>query len=319
MDSVQALLSADGFEDVVARSEALDHVSTKADQAIQAYKAADQVATTLKTQADEAAATQETAAATAQDALAAAEQTQKDADAAVAAAATERQGLIVQLAAARSTSAEVEQARQDQIDAERQQRAEAAALAARTQPAASTTPTTTAPVTTPPATTAPVTTPPATTTPVTTPPATTTPPTATPPATTTPTPPATGGSSSGSTSSAEVAIAWAKSKLGLPYLWGGTGPSGYDCSGLTQGAWRSAGVNLNRTSRDQYTQVQKISYDEMRPGDLIFYGTSTQTSSIYHVAMYLGNGQMIEAPKPGDVVKISSVRWTNSMPYAGRP
>lgn len=103
-------------------------------------------------------------------------------------------------------------------------------------------------------------------------------------------------------------------------MWGGTGPNGYDCSGLTQGAWRSAGVSLNRTSRDQYRQVKKISYNELRPGDLVFWGTNpNDASSVYHVAMYIGGGQIIEAPKPGTPVRIASMRYSGTMTYAGRP
>lgn len=314
MDSVQALLSADGFEDVVARREALSHVSSRADQAVQTYLAAEQVAATLKKQADTAAQAQETAAAAAEAALAAAEQAQSDADSAVAAAQAERQSLIVQLAAARNTSAEVEQQRQDQIDAERQQRAEASAQAERTTVPAAAAPAN--PSTPPPAASTPppaaTTTPPSTTTP---PPATTTPP----PAATTP-PPAGGGTSSGSTAAAQTAIAWAKDRIGLPYVWGGTGPTGFDCSGLTQGAWKAAGVNLSRTSRDQYRQVKKIAYSEMREGDLVFWGSNpNDANSVYHVAMYIGNGQIIEAPSPGNPVRISPMRYSNSMAYAGRP
>jgi cell wall-associated NlpC family hydrolase len=103
-------------------------------------------------------------------------------------------------------------------------------------------------------------------------------------------------------------------------VWGGTGPNGYDCSGLTQGAWRAGGVTLNRTSRDQYRQVKKIAYSELRPGDLVFWGSNpNDASTVYHVAMYIGGGQIIEAPSPGNTVKISSMRYTNSMAYAGRP
>ena len=122
-----------------------------------------------------------------------------------------------------------------------------------------------------------------------------------------------------SASKAETAIAWARTKLGLPYVWGGTGPNGYDCSGLTQGAWRAAGVTLNRTSRDQYRQVTKISYSNLQPGDLVFWGTNkNDASSVYHVALYIGNGQILEAPREGVPVKISPMRYTNSMAYAGR-
>lgn len=324
MDTVQALLSADGFQDVVARSEALEHVSTQADQAVQRYLAAEQVATTLKDKADEAAQAQETAAAAAQTAFAAAETAQSDASAAVASAQTERQGLITRLAAARSTSAEVEQARQDQVDAERRQRAEAAAQAARTATPAATTPgtpsagtpgtatpsTPSAPTPSTPAPSTPTPSTPSPSTPAPAAPAPTTPPVVTPPPAPTP-PPASSG--------ADAAIAWAHTRIGLPYLWGGTGPNGYDCSGLTQGAWRAGGVTLNRTSRDQYRQVTKISYNDLQPGDLVFWGTNpNDASSVYHVALYIGNGQILEAPRPGVNVKISPMRYASTMAYAGR-
>lgn len=316
MDTVEALLSADGFQDVVARSEGLSRVSTQADEAVQTYLASEQVATTLKSNAEQAAAEQESASAAAEQALAAAEQAQTDADAAVATVATDRQALIVQLAAARSTSADVEQQRQDQVDAERRQRTEAEARAQREQAPAAPAPSTPA--------TGGSTGDTGTTTPSTPPANPSTPPAApstpsTPPSTPA-TPPASGGSSSGTTTGADAAIAWAKDRIGLPYLWGGTGPSGYDCSGLTQGAWRSGGVTLNRTSRDQYRQVQKISYDQLRPGDLVFWGTNpNDAASVYHVAMYIGGGQIIEAPAPGQTVRIASMRYANTMTYAGRP
>ncbi|WP_370514121.1 C40 family peptidase [Cellulomonas sp. JZ18] len=108
--------------------------------------------------------------------------------------------------------------------------------------------------------------------------------------------------------------------MGLPYVWGGTGPNGYDCSGLTSGAWRSAGVNLNRTSREQYKQVLKISYDQMRPGDLVFWGSNPNNpDSITHVAVYAGNGQIVEASRPGVPLRQVAMRWSGTMPFAGRP
>ncbi|MFS0702794.1 C40 family peptidase, partial [Cellulomonas sp. 179-A 4D5 NHS] len=128
------------------------------------------------------------------------------------------------------------------------------------------------------------------------------------------------GRSRGSAGQGETASAWARAQTGIPYLWGGTGPSGYDCSGLTGGAWRSAGVNLNRTSRDQYKQVLKISYDSMRPGDLVFWSTDPNNpDKIHHVAMYVGGGQIMEAAREGVPVRLTSMRWSGTMPYAGRP
>ena len=128
------------------------------------------------------------------------------------------------------------------------------------------------------------------------------------------------GTSRGSAAAGSAAVAWAQSKVGLPYVWGGVGPDGYDCSGLTMGAWRSAGVNLNRTSRDQYKQVLKISYDQLRPGDLVFWGSNpSDPNSIHHVAMWVGGGQIVEASRPGVPLRVTSMRWSGTMPYAGRP
>ncbi|KMM46344.1 glycoside hydrolase, partial [Cellulomonas sp. A375-1] len=189
-------------------------------------------------------------------------------------------------------------------------------------PTTPTTPPPTNPTTPPPAN--PTTPPPAN--PTTPPPAN---PTTPPPAPTTPPPPKPTtppsqyglgtGISRGSAAQGQNAVAVAKTRLGAPYVWGGTGP-GYDCSGLTMTSWRSAGVAINRTSRDQYKQVLKIRYADMRPGDLVFWGTNpNDPGSIYHVAMYIGGGQIIEAPRPGVAVRITSMRWAGSMPYAGRP
>jgi len=102
-------------------------------------------------------------------------------------------------------------------------------------------------------------------------------------------------------------------------VYGGTGP-GYDCSGLTSRAWSAAGVDITRTSRSQYQRVRKIPYDQLRPGDLIFYASNTSDpSTIRHVAMYTGNGMMIEARQPGSPVHEVAMRWADAMPYAGRP
>lgn len=128
------------------------------------------------------------------------------------------------------------------------------------------------------------------------------------------------GTSRGSSSAGAGAVAWARSRVGLPYQWGGAGPYSYDCSGLTMRAWQSAGVGLPHSSRAQYASVRKVSYSSMRMGDLIFWGRSTSDpSSIYHVAIYAGGGLMVEAPRTGLDVRVVPVRWTRAMPYAGRP
>jgi len=128
------------------------------------------------------------------------------------------------------------------------------------------------------------------------------------------------GVSQGSAAQGREALAWARSKIGTEYQWGGDGNPGYDCSGLTSGAWNAAGVWITRTSRSQYLTVGKVSYDRMRPGDLIFYANDTSDpSTIRHVAIYAGGGMMVEAPRPGIDVRETPVRWDEVMPYAGRP
>ncbi|MFF2454800.1 NlpC/P60 family protein [Isoptericola sp. NPDC058082] len=135
-----------------------------------------------------------------------------------------------------------------------------------------------------------------------------------------PDPPPVSGVGQGSAAQGREALAWARSKIGTPYQWGGDGDPGYDCSGLTSGAWNAAGVWITRTSRSQYLTVGKVSYDRMRPGDLIFYANDTSDpSTIRHVAIYAGGGMMVEAPRPGIDVRETPVRWDEVMPYAGRP
>ncbi|WUJ73232.1 NlpC/P60 family protein [Kribbella soli] len=127
-----------------------------------------------------------------------------------------------------------------------------------------------------------------------------------------------GGHSSGG--SARDAINFALRQLGDMYLWGATGPSRWDCSGLTQGAWERAGVQLPHYSVAQYEQIQHIDEDELRPGDLIFWATNpSDPGTIHHVAMYLGNGQMIHAPRTGKPVQIDSVYYWIPPNFFGRP
>ncbi len=84
--------------------------------------------------------------------------------------------------------------------------------------------------------------------------------------------------------------------LGVPYVWGGESYGGVDCSGLTMLAWESAGVDLPHLSRAQYGYGTHVSLGDMEAGDLIFWSSDGTQSGIYHVALYLGDGEMIEAP-----------------------
>ena len=118
---------------------------------------------------------------------------------------------------------------------------------------------------------------------------------------------------------ADTAIATAKSYLGVPYVWGGESYGGVDCSGLTMLAWGSAGVDLPHLSRAQYGYGTHVPIGSMEAGDLIFWSSNGTQSGIYHVAIYLGGGQMIEAPTFGVPVRITGVySWGSIMPYAVR-
>ncbi|MFJ6351258.1 NlpC/P60 family protein [Streptomyces sp. NPDC092046] len=108
---------------------------------------------------------------------------------------------------------------------------------------------------------------------------------------------------------ATEAIAFAQAQLGKPYVWGATGPSAYDCSGLTQAAWRAAGVSLPRTTYTQINAGRRVSRSELAPGDLVFF-----YSGISHVGLYIGGGQMIHAPRPGAPVRVAPI---DEMPFAG--
>lgn len=99
---------------------------------------------------------------------------------------------------------------------------------------------------------------------------------------------------------ANSVIATAKQYLGVPYVWGGSTPSGFDCSGFTSYVYRSVGISLPRTSRAQQNVGTRISLSQVQPGDLVFRG-----SPAYHVGIYIGGGQYIHAPQTGDVVKIA--------------
>ncbi len=103
-------------------------------------------------------------------------------------------------------------------------------------------------------------------------------------------------------SGAAGAIAAAQSKLGTPYRWGGTSPSGFDCSGLMLWSWAQVGVSLPRTSGAQRAGTQRITREQLQPGDLVFHRIP-----VGHVGMYIGGGQMIHSPHTGDVVKISPI------------
>jgi len=138
------------------------------------------------------------------------------------------------------------------------------------------------------------------TTPKPTTPAPTTPPPTTPPPTTDPDPKP--------SSKVETAIAYAQAQLGEPYKWGGAGPSSWDCSGLVMKAYGAAGISLSHYAPTQFKAGTKVSVSNIKRGDLLFWSNGS-VASIYHVAIYLGNGKMIHAPRTGRNVEIVSVSY----------
>ncbi|MFJ9553079.1 C40 family peptidase [Nocardiopsis sp. NPDC101807] len=114
----------------------------------------------------------------------------------------------------------------------------------------------------------------------------------------------------------EQVIANAETQLGVPYVWGGTTPDvGFDCSGLLQWAFREAGVSIPRVTHDQWNAGERVEYEDLQRGDLLFWRSDpTAPDYISHVAIYLGEGMMLEAPRTGLDVRVTPVRTRN---YAG--
>jgi peptidoglycan DL-endopeptidase CwlO len=116
-----------------------------------------------------------------------------------------------------------------------------------------------------------------------------------------------------SSHAAAVAIAFAEAQLGKPYLWGGTGPDAFDCSGLVMASYRAAGVDIPRTSEAQWAWGPRVSPSQVQPGDLVFFvGADGTRTSPGHVGLVIGGGMMIEAFAPGFPIRIT--RYTNSDP-----
>ncbi|MER8015778.1 NlpC/P60 family protein [Streptomyces griseoluteus] len=119
----------------------------------------------------------------------------------------------------------------------------------------------------------------------------------------------TSGTSAEATSAGARAVAFATAQLGKPYVWGAEGPDSFDCSGLTSQAWADAGTLIPRTSQEQWKQLPHVDVTEMRPGDLVIY-----FSDATHVGMYVGDGKIIHAPRPGRTVTVAGA---GTMPILG--
>lgn len=109
-----------------------------------------------------------------------------------------------------------------------------------------------------------------------------------------------------SVATSPVTLSWLFSELGKTYVYGATGPNTFDCSGLTQFVWNKAGVSIPRVAIDQDSYAVPVPLSDVRPGDLVFFG-----ADVHHVGMYIGDGLMINAPHTGDVVRVSSIWWSD--------
>ena len=299
LDSIAPYLSADGLRTVETKQATLNSFSASANVKMQKVAALEQVANVMNDAAIQAQAKQAEATAQVETRSAAAQSAANNARDAQAMTAARRDALVAELARKQNTTVELINQREAELEAQRQAaaaeaaRQAAAAEAARQQAAAeavrrareqqnSYTPA--------------------------------------------PAPaasydddddtPSSGGGGGGNSDAAAGAIAWAKSKLGAQYVWAGEGP-GYDCSGLVTMAYRSQGIYLTHWSQAQYSEGTRVPVSQAQPGDLIFW--NWDGGNIDHVAIYLGNNQIIEAPTFGVPVRITSIYgWSAVLPYAVR-
>jgi len=294
LSKYSTLLDSDGPQQLLERSSAYASTQQAMAARLDALSASEVVH-------DSAVRRAKAALASKKDAVARQKQARDDIDTSIAAAermaastAAQRDSILAQLAEASGDSVQAVTARQDEID----ERLDQSGGAPPTSGPG--TPPTEEPGDGEPS--APPTTPPTTPTPP-KPPKPPTPPADPPPA---------------SSNKVETAIAFARAQLGEPYKWAGAGPSSWDCSGLTMRAYQAAGVNLPHYAGAQYTQTKKVAVSNIRRGDLLYWSDGS-VGSIYHVAIYLGGGQMIQAPRPGRGVEIVPLSYWIQPDLASRP
>jgi cell wall-associated NlpC family hydrolase len=120
------------------------------------------------------------------------------------------------------------------------------------------------------------------------------------------------------TQAVATAIRYAEQQIGKPYLWGGTGPGAFDCSGLVMMAYRAAGITIPRTSEEQWALGPQVPASQVEPGDLVFFAGSDGTPAAPgHVALVIGHGQMVEAYATGFPVRISTYQLSGMQPGYG--
>ena len=278
LDSLAPYLSADGLRTVETKQATLDSFSASANIKMQKVAALEQVANVMNDAAVQAQAKQAAATAEVEARTAEAQSAASAAASAQTMTAARRDALVQELARKQNTTVELINQREADLEAQRQAAAAEAARQAQSprQQSSYVAPAPAAPSYSEPS--------------------------------------YSGGG--GNSDAAAGAIAWAKSKLGAPYVWAGEGP-GYDCSGLVTMAYRSQGIYLTHWSQAQYSEGTRVPVSQAQPGDLIFW--NWDGGNIDHVAIYLGNNQIIEAPTFGVPVRITSIYgWSSVLPYAVR-
>lgn len=321
LDQFAPYLKTDGLAELERSDKAISTFSAEVDQRMQQVLALEKVTNTLSGQAQEAQQQAQKANDQVQEKTTQARGEAKQARDEVTQVERRRETLINALAQRRKTSVEEETRRQNERDEQQARRVEADERIRverqqnRPQPSAPEATQTPQPSPSRPAPSQPA---PAPSRPEPTRPAPTQRPA---PRPTPPKPkpqPAPAPAPAPSLSGAQQAIAFARSKIGATYVWGGEGP-GYDCSGIVMMAWRSAGrASLPHSSQQQYYATARVPISQLQPGDLIFYGRGGSANAIYHVAMYTGNGRMIEAVDFGYPLTEGPLRYTGLVPSGGR-
>ncbi|GAB2871403.1 hypothetical protein GCM10027026_22370 [Myroides odoratimimus subsp. xuanwuensis] len=313
LTALGAIADADGIATVVEQTTTMRHAETALDQGYDRFRATATLADLAETSAVEAREE-------AEDLVDEARTARDDARAAAASAATDAQDvaaekdlLIAELAELQDISVELAAERQAALEQAALEQASAAAAAAAPAPEAETpAPEAEAPAPQSPAPQSPAPESPASDEPATEVPAQAQAPEPEPAETPAPSAPA-------PARGAAAAISFARAQLGEPYRWGAAGPSSWDCSGLTMRAWAAGGLSLPHYSVAQYEQSTPIGAADLQAGDLVFWGSSSRSSSIYHVALYVGGGQIIHAPRAGRPVVQESIHYWIPPNFHARP
>ena len=335
LDPLAPYLTSESLADLADADVALARAGENNNAKVQNVEALQSVAASMQAIANQKVKDKESAKTSADTAKTEAETAAQDAQSAVTTTQTNRENLIIQLAAQRNTTVELETQYQNQLETERKAREEAAAQAAAKtasekaaadlaqkqaeQAGQAAQPQESAPA---PQEQAPR------------PEPTYQAPAQDPATTSQPEPEASDDEGeaapapapepepepapSYSGNAASIAISTAMSYIGTPYVWAGESAAGLDCSGLTMVSYEAAGVYLTHSSRVQYGQGAQVPLDAAQPGDLVFWSSDGSQSGIYHVAIYLGDDMMIEAPTFGMTVRVTSMRYSGVMPYAVR-